>query len=139
MQIVATFNSYEEMQDFARKILSEAPADPNKTTYIAEEIINRAEAKEAAEKAAKKAEAKKSSPKEEKPVEEPKEEKTEAPAAAPSVGESELKVVLGKALKAGKKDKVMALWEEYDVKNLTELIKKHPDKLDEVYAKAEAL
>lgn len=54
-----------EVQDAEPKQKVEETADPNATTHIAEEIINRAEAKEEAEKKAKKEKKKVSKPKKE--------------------------------------------------------------------------
>ena len=117
MQIVVTFNDFEEMEAFAQKVLEKkqplTAKELNESTKKTEAIINAAEAKEEAEKKAKKEEAKKSSPKTEKPAEEApaqsdepaeelpfSEDKKEAPAA--DVGETEVKVLLSKKLKAGK-------------------------------------
>ena len=153
MQINVTFNNYEQMEDFARKVLEKKPltkAELNESAKKTAEIINAAEAKEEAEKKAKKEEAKKSSPKTEKPVEEapaqsdePAEElpfaedKKEAPAAG--VTESQEKVRLSEKLKAGKKAEVKELFGKYGVEKLSELIEKHPDKLDEFYKDAEGI
>lgn len=145
MQITVTFNSLEEVNEFASRVwiagLTEekkplTKEELNKTAMKAEEIINAAEA----EKKAKKEEAKKSSPKEEKPAEEPQEEQTEAPAAAEDdISESDLKILLSKKLKAGKKAKVKELFEGYGVDSLSGLIEKHPDKIAEAYHKAEGI
>ena len=149
MQITVTFNSLEEVNEFASRVwiagLTEekkplTKEELNETAKKAEEIINAAEAKEEAEKKAKKEEAKKPSPKKEKPAEEPQEEQTEAPAAAEEdISESDLKILLSKKLKAGKKAKVKELFEEYGVDSLSGLIDKHPDKIAEAYHKAEGI
>ena len=154
MQIVVTFNDFEEMEAFAQKVLEKkqplTAKELNESTKKTEAIINAAEAKEEAEKKAKKEEAKKSSPKTEKPAEEapaqsdePAEEppfaedKKEAP--APGVTESQVKVRLSEKLKAGKKAEVKELFGKYGVEKLSELIEKHPDKLDEFYKDAEGI
>ena len=139
MQIVVTFNDFEEMEAFAQKVLEKkqplTAKELNESAKKTAEIINAAEAKEEAEKAAKKEEAKKSSPKEEKPAEEAP-TKADEPAQK---SESDLKILLSKKLKAGKKAAVSELFAEYGVKNLSELIEKHPDKIGEAYSKAEEI
>ena len=55
------------------------------------------------------------------------------------VDETAVKVLLAEKLKAGKKADVKALFAEYGVDKLSELIEQHPDKLDEFYAKAGVL
>lgn len=159
MQITVTFNSLEEVNEFASRVwiagLTEekkplTKEELNESAKKTAEIINAAEAKEEAEKKAKKEEAKKSSPKTEKPAEEapaqsdePAEElpfaedKKEAPAAG--VTESQVKVRLSEKLKAGKKAEVKELFGKYGVEKLSELIEKHPDKLDEFYKDAEGI
>lgn len=159
MQITVTFNNLEEVNEFASRVwiagLTEekkplTKEELNESAKKTTEIINAAEAKEEAEKKAKKEEAKKSSPKTEKPAEEapaqsdePAEElpftedKKEAPAAG--VTESQVKVRLSEKLKAGKKAEVKELFGKYGVEKLSELIEKHPDKLDEFYKDAEGI
>lgn len=159
MQITVTFNSLEEVNEFASRVwiagLTEekkplTKEELNESAKKTAEIINAAEAKEEAEKKAKKEEAKKSSPKTEKPAEEapaqsdePAEElpfaedKKEDPAAG--VTESQVKVRLSEKLKAGKKAEVKELFGKYGVEKLSELIEKHPDKLDEFYKDAEGI
>ena len=146
MQIVVTFNDFEEMEAFAQKVLEKkqplTAKELNESAKKTAEIINAAEAKEEAEKKAKKEEAKKSSPKEEKPAEEAPAQseepaKKEEPAA--EVGETEVKVLLSKKLKSGKKAEVKELFGKYGVEKLSELIEKHPDKLDEFYKDAEGI
>lgn len=159
MQITVTFNNLEEVNEFASRVriagLTEekkplTKEELNESAKKTAEIINAAEAKEEAEKKAKKEEAKKSSPKTEKPAEEapaqsdePAEElpfaedKKEAPAAG--VTESQVKVRLSEKLKAGKKAEVKELFGKYGVEKLSELIEKHPDKLDEFYKDAEGI
>ncbi len=152
MQITVTFDSLEEINEFASKVwiggLDQEKAAPtkkelNETAKKTAEIINRAEAKEEAEEAPKKTEAKKSSPKEEKPQEEAPAKQDEAPKkeapAAPEASESQVKVLLSEKLKAGKKAEVKELFSKYGVEKLSELIEKHPDKLGEFYKDAEVI
>lgn len=143
MQIVVTFNDFEEMEAFAQKVLEKkqplTAKELNESAKKTEAIINAAEAKEEAEKKAKKEEAKKSSPKTEKPAEEIpfSEDKKEAPAA--DVGETEVKVLLSKKLKAGKKAEVKELFGKYGVEKLSELVEKHPEQLGAFYKEAEEI
>ena len=96
-----------------------------------------------AEKKAKKEKVEKSTPKEEKPAEEAPAQSDEAPekdeAPADDISESDLKILLSKKLKAGKKAKVKELFEGYGVDSLSGLIEKHPDKIAEAYHKAEGI
>ena len=146
MQIVVTFNDFEEMEAFAQKVLEKkqplTAKELNESAKKTEAIINAAEAKEEAEKKAKKEEAKKSSPKTEKPAEEAPAQsdepaKKEAPAA--DVGETEVKVLLSKKLKAGKKAEVKELFGKYGVEKLSELVEKHPEQLGAFYKEAEEI
>lgn len=154
MKIVVTFNDFEEMEAFAQKVLEKkqppTAKELNESAKKTEAIINAAEAKEEAEKKAKKEEAKKSSPKTEKPAEEApaqsdepaeelpfSEDKKEAPAA--DVGETEVRVLLSKKLKAGKKAEVKELFGKYGVEKLSELVEKHPEKLGAFYKEAEEI
>ena len=160
MQLTVTFNSLEEVNEFASRVwiagLTEekkplTKEELNESAKKTTEIINAAEAKEEAEKKAKKEEAKKSSPKTEKPQEEAKTEEKEAPeesiehapdytaGAGKKVTESQVKVLLSEKLKAGKKAEVKELFGKYGVEKLSELIEKHPDKLDEFYTDAEGI
>ena len=140
MQIVVTFNDFEEMEAFAQKVLEKkqplTAKELNESAKKTEAIINAAEAKEEAEKKAKKEEAKKSSPKTEKPAEEAPAQSDE-PAA--DVGETEVKVLLSKKLKAGKKAEVKELFGKYGVEKLSELVEKHPEKLGAFYKEAEEI
>ena len=146
MQIVVTFNDFEEMEAFAQKVLEKkqplTAKELNESAKKTAEIINAAEAKEEAEKKAKKEEAKKSSPKEEKAAEEAPAQsdepaKKEEPAA--EVGETEVKVLLSEKLKAGKKAEVKELFGKYGVEKLSELIEKHPEQLGAFYKEAEEI
>lgn len=53
--------------------------------------------------------------------------------------ETDVKVMLADKIKGGKKAEVKALFDEYGVTKLSELIAKHPDELAEFTKKAEAL
>ena len=95
---------------------------------------------------AKKAPAKKAEPA---PVKDPEPDAKEEPLTPEeilSVGESKqavdetsVKVMLADKIKAGKKAEIRALFTEYGVTKLSELIAQHPDKLAEFAAKAEAI
>ena len=146
MQIVVTFNDFEEMEAFAQKVLEKkqplTAKELNESAKKTAEIINAAEAKEEAEKKAKKEEAKKSSPKEEKAAEEApaqSDEPTKKEEPAAEVGETEVKVLLSKKLKAGKKAEVKELFGKYGVEKLSELIEKHPEQLGAFYKEAEEI
>ena len=143
MQIVCTFNDFEEIEVFARRVLEQkAPLtakELNESAKKTAEIINAAEAKEEAEKQAKKEKAEKSTPKTEKPAEEAPAQSDEPAEKNEDISESDLKILLSKKLKAGKKAKVKELFEEYGVDSLSGLIDKHPDKIAEAYHKAEGI
>lgn len=136
MKINVEFNSIEEMQAFAREILTWKQLtcqDLNESAETAQDIINKAEAKE--EKKAKKPE-----PAPEAKTEEPKAEavEEEKPAAGRKT-ESDIKVLFAAKLKAGKKAQVKDLFTKYGVAKLSELIEQNPDKLDEIYKEAEGI
>ena len=85
-------------------------------------------------------------PKKEKAAPKKAEPKAEEPAAEPEsaehkegIAESSVKLMLAEKIKGGKKAEVRALFEEYGVTKLSELVSKHPDKLADFAAKAEAL
>jgi sRNA-binding protein len=143
MQIVCTFNDFEEIEVFARRVLEQkAPLtakELNESAKKTAEIINAAEAKEEAEKQAKKEKVEKSTPKTEKPAEEAPAQSDEPAEKSEDISESDLKILLSKKLKAGKKAKVKELFEEYGVDSLSGLIDKHPDKIAEAYHKAEGI
>lgn len=141
MQITVTFNSIEEMLEQVKKL--------EKMQLQAE--IGRA-AVEDGKEAPKKPEAKKAPAKVEKAAEEPQEKQEAAPAEekpfpkkeaaetpTKKIGETEIKVLLSDKLKAGKKAQVKELFVEYEVENLSGLLEKHPDKLAEIYEKAEGI
>lgn len=135
MQIVVTFNDFEEMEAFAKELLERKPATAAELNEVSE-TINRAEEREEAEKAAKKTEPKKPAKAEKKA-----EEKPEEPAGTPddSVSETDVKLLLSEKLKAGKKAAVKELFKQYGVEKLSELIEKHPDKLGDFYREAEGI
>lgn len=139
MKITVLFENMQELDEFCNGI---APA------------LARACRKENAEAAtdAKEApKAKKSTPKKAEAQEEAKTEEKEAPeesiehapdytaGAGKKVTESQVKVLLSEKLKAGKKAEVKELFGKYGVEKLSELIEKHPDKLDEFYKDAEGI
>ena len=124
MQIVVTCDSYEELIAAAKQILK----DHTDTSTP---------------KAAKPAPVKKAEPKPEPAADpEPKEEPADVPwdkTEDKAVDESTVKVMLAGKIKGGKKAEVKALFEEYGVTKLSELMAKCPDKLAEFSEKAEAL
>jgi hypothetical protein len=127
---------------------AEVPDDPNSTTHIAEEIINRAEAQEEAEKKAKKeakgtegdngdkapaAEVTAQVPDEECPFGDGKATKT--------ITHDDVKKLLGEKVKSGKKAEAAEVFKSYDVKKLSEFEEAYPEpeKLAELYQKLEEL
>ena len=133
MKITVEFDSLEEISEFQKIYVA--------GNNIIEEFVDDAVSKHL------KAEPKK----EEKPKKEPKKEKAPEPVKeeAPElpepkqekqkVDEAAIRILLAEKIKAGKKPQVKELFTEYGVEKLTELTSAHPDKLDEIYAKAEAL
>ena len=67
------------------------------------------------------------------------EEIINAAEAKEEANETAVKVMLADKIKGGKKAEVKALFEEYGVSKLSELIAKYPDKLADFAKKAEAL
>lgn len=67
------------------------------------------------------------------------EEIINAAEAKAEANETEVKVMLADKIKGGKKAEVKALFDEYGVTKLSELIAKYPDKLADFAKKAEAL
>ena len=140
MKITVEFNSLEELMASAKDLEKIAlQAEIGRASIAGEDTK---EEKKPAKKATKKAE-----PKPE-PVEEPEEEETAAEgpeeeeteeAADQEHSETDIKTLLAGKLKAGKKAEVKELFEKYGVACLTDLIKKNPDKLDKIYAEAEAI
>jgi len=134
MKITVEFDSLEEISEFQKIYVA--------GNNMVEEYVDEAVRKHL------KAEPKK----EEKPKKEPKKEKAPEPVKeeAPElpfepkqekqkVDEAAIRILLAEKIKAGKKPQVKELFTEYGVEKLTELTSAHPDKLDEIYAKAEAL
>lgn len=126
MQIVITCDSYDELIATAGQILKQAEGDKC------------APAEEPKKTPAKKAAPVKAAEPEEQPLPFKPAEDTE-PAAGKSVDESDVKVLLADKIKKGKKAEVRALFEEYGVTKLSELVAKCPDKLPELAQKAGAL
>jgi len=140
MKITIELDSLEELEDLTTRIL------------VGGTGVNLRDSKPAKDPepapAPKKAPAKKAEPK---PVEDPElpfKEAEPAPTATEIINkaeakigadESAVKLLLADKIKGGKKAEVRALFEEYGVTKLSELISKHPDKLQEIAVKAEAL
>ena len=131
MQIVVTCDSFDELIAAAHKILEDhgatAPTacQPGKAADVWEEEPKKAPAKKAPAKKAEPA------PEEEQPF--------KAKDPEPAADETSVKVMLAEKIKGGKKAEVRALFDEYGVAKLSELVAKHPEKLAEFAAKAEAI
>lgn len=122
MQIVITLNSYEELEELQgnlARILSgnKAQTDPAPAPAPKKE----------------KAPAKKAEPE---PAADPDPEPAEP---KEGIAESAVKLLLAEKIKSGKKAEIRALFEEYGVSKLSELVSKHPEKLAEFATKAEAV
>ena len=140
MKITVEFNSLEELMASAKDLEKIAlQAEIGRASIAGEDTK---EEKKPAKKATKKAEPKpepvEEEPEEVEAAEEPEEEETEE-AAGQEHSETDIKTLLAGKLKAGKKTEVKELFEKYGVACLTDLIKKNPDKLDKIYAEAEAI
>lgn len=140
MKITVEFNSLEELMASAKDLEKIAlQAEIGRASIAGEDTK---EEKKPAKKATKKAEPKpepvEEPEEEETAAEEPEEEETEE-AADQEHSETDIKTLLAGKLKAGKKAEVKELFEKYGVACLTDLIKKNPDKLDKIYAEAEAI
>lgn len=133
MKITVEFDNLKEIEDFCNGVVI-APG-------LAQAC--RKENAEAATEAKEAPKAKKSTPKKAEAQEEAPAQSDEAPekdeAPADDISESDLKILLSKKLKAGKKAKVKELFEGYGVDSLSGLIEKHPDKIAEAYHKAEGI
>lgn len=133
MKITVEFDNLKEIEDFCNGVV------------IAPGLARacRKENAEAATEAKEAPKAKKSTPKKAEAQEEAPAQSDEAPekdeAPADDISESDLKILLSKKLKAGKKAKVKELFEGYGVDSLSGLIEKHPDKIAEAYHKAEGI
>ena len=124
MQIVITLNSYEELEELQgnlARILSgnKAQTDPTPAPAPKKE----------------KAPAKKAEPEPE-PAADPDPEPAEP---KEGIAESAVKLLLAEKIKSGKKAEIRALFEEYGVSKLSELVSTHPEKLAEFATKAEAV
>lgn len=145
MQIVVTFNNFEEMETFAQKLLEKkkpfTAAELTEMSKDTTEIINRAEAREEAEKKAEKAAKNKAEAKKQPKAEEESADKpdTTSEETSEDVSDTDVKILLSEKLKAGKKAEVKELFGKYGVEKLSELIEKHPDKLAEFYKDAEGI
>ena len=122
MQIVITLNSYEELEELQgnlARILSgnKTQTDPAPAPAPKKE----------------KAPAKKAEPE---PAVDPDPEPAEP---KEGIAESAVKLLLAEKIKSGKKAEIRALFEEYGVSKLSELVSKHPEKLAEFATKAEAV
>lgn len=140
MKITVEFNSLEELMASAKDLEKIAlQAEIGRASIAGEDTK---EEKKPAKKATKKAEPKpepvEEEPEEVEAAEEPEEEEIEE-AAGQEHSETDIKTLLAGKLKAGKKAEVKELFEKYGVACLTDLIKKNPDKLDKIYAEAEAI
>ena len=135
MQIVITCDSYDELIATARQILDGNV--PTETVTNERDVITTSPVKPAKNETSVKVMKKAAEP-EDQPLPFKPAEDTE-PAAGKSVDESDVKVLLADKIKKGKKAAVRALFEEYGVTKLSELIAKCPDKLPELAQKAEAL
>ena len=133
MKITVEFDSLEEISEFQKIYVA--------GNNIIEEFVDDAVRKHLKAEP-KKEEKPKKEPKKEKAPESVKEEAPELPEPKQEkqkVDEAAIRILLAEKIKAGKKPQVKELFTEYGVEKLTELTSAHPDKLDEIYAKAEAL
>lgn len=142
MQIVITCDSYDELIATAKRITESLPAFldgkvSTETVTNERDVITTSPVKPAKNETSVKVMEKAAEP-EDQPLPFKPAEDTE-PAAGKSVDESDVKVLLADKIKKGKKAEVRALFEEYGVTKLSELIAKCPDKLPELAQKAEAL
>lgn len=129
MRIKVTINSLEDLKELQELIAA---------------ITSKEEKTPAPAPAPKKTTAKKTAPapEPETPAEEPArtaEEIINAAEAKEEANETDVKVMLADKIKGGKKAEVKALFDEYGVSKLSELIAKYPDKLAEFADKARAL
>ena len=126
MKITIELDSLEELARLTERILVGGSGDNFKEIAKAEPEPAPAPKKE-------KAPAKKAEPKTEPdPDPEPAEHKE-------GIAESAVKLMLAEKIKNGKKAEIRALFEEYGVSKLSELVTKYPDKLADFAKKAEAV
>lgn len=139
MKITVLFENMQELDEFCNGIAPALARACRKEN--AEAATEAKEAPKAKKSTSKKAEAQEEAKTEEK--EAPEESIEHAPdytaGAGKKVTESQVKVLLSEKLKAGKKAEVKELFGKYGVEKLSELIEKHPDKLDEFYKDAEGI
>lgn len=138
MQIVITFDSFEELEAFKQRIVAEATAshDIVTATTKAEEPAPKTEEKP--KKAPKKAPVEEeATPQEQEQEPEKTEAKEEKPAAKSKHTESELKSLITHKLTDGKKKEIKELFAKWGAEKLSDVIAKNPDKIDEIYADAE--
>lgn len=143
MQIVVTCDSFDELIAAAKRITESLPTFldgkvPTETVTNERDVITTSPVKPAKNDTSVKVMKKAKPEPEEQPLPFKPAEDTE-PAAGKSVDESDVKVLLADKIKKGKKAEVRALFEEYGVTKLSELVAKCPDKLTELAQKAEAL
>ena len=136
MKITIELDSLEELEDLTTRILVggtgvnlKSPAKDPDPELAKEEKLKKAPAPKKAEP---------EPAKDPEPVKTAEEiiNKVEAKAEA---DESAVKLMLADKIKGGKKAEIKALFEEYGVSKLSELIAKHPDRLAEFAKKAEAI
>ncbi len=138
MQIVITFDSFEELEAFKQRIVAEATTNHDIVTATpkAEEPAPKTEEKP--KKAPKKAPVEdEATPQEPEQEPEKTETKEEKPAAKSKHTESELKSLITHKLTDGKKKEIKELFAKWGAEKLSDVIAKNPDKIDEIYADAE--
>lgn len=143
MQIVLTFDSFEELEAFKQRIIAEATSghDIVTATPKAEEPAPKTEEKP--KKAPKKAPVEDELPfgndsaVTTSKAEEPAPKTEEKPAAKSKHTESELKSLITHKLTDGKKKEIKELFAKWGAEKLSDVIAKNPDKIDEIYADAE--
>lgn len=115
MEITIKVSSIEELRAFAQEIVAGQVAveDTKKTTQKAAPAP--------------------------KPVADPEPEPVQERPTQAQVDEASVKALLTSQLKAGKKLGIKALFSEYGVTKLSELLEKAPEKLEEFYLKASDL
>jgi hypothetical protein len=131
MQIVITFDSFEELEAFKQRIVAEATTGHDVVTAAPK---TEEKPKKAPKKAPVEDEATPQEPEQEPEKTETKEEK---PAAKSKHTESELKSLITHKLTDGKKKEIKELFAKWGAEKLSDVIAKNPDKIDEIYADAE--
>lgn len=126
MEFTATFNTLEELEVFLAFVAEHKSVPEKKKPKKEQEPVRIESEKTYADTA-------------------PEPGRKEAPAepekkeAAAGHTETEIKLLLSEKLKAGRKQEVKDFFAKYGVSQLSELLKKHGDKLDELYAEAEVI